>query len=74
MMNAASTPRTLNYALAMGYRTADQKYQRGYISRKTVMADQPVKVASGIRKGQLYVEAPCWNSTQYIRRIYLIKD
>lgn len=68
-----STPHTLSDALDQGYRIADQMYQRGYISRKINMYDQPVKVAGGSRRGQLYIEAPCSTSTQYSCRIYLAR-
>ena len=54
----ASTPRTLSEALDQGYRMADTTYQRGYISRKVNMYAQPVKVAGGSRRGQLYIDAP----------------
>ena len=69
----ASTPRTLSDALDQGYRIADQMYQRGYISRKTDIGAQPIKVAGGSRRGQLYIEAPCSTSTQYSYRIYLAR-
>lgn len=68
-----STPHTLNEALNQGYRMADTTYQRGYISRKVNMYDQPVKVAGGSRRGQLYIEAPCSTSTQYSYRIYIAR-
>lgn len=56
-----------------GYVDADCKYFRGYISRKVNEDDQLVKVAGGRRKGQLYVELPCWHSTNYAVRQYLKK-
>ena len=69
----ASAPRTLLDALDQGYRMSDTTFQRGYISRKINMYDQPVKVAGGSRRGQLYIEAPCSTSTQYSYRIYLAR-
>lgn len=71
--NTSNTPRTLREALDMGYRISDMMYQRGYISRKVNMDEQPVKVAGGIRRGQLYVDAPCETSTQYSFRYYLAR-
>lgn len=57
-----------------GYIAADCTYFRGYISRKINADDQLVKVAGGSRKGQLYVELPCWHSTNYAIRQYLTKE
>lgn len=57
-----------------GYIDADQAYFRGYVSRKINADAQIVKVAGGNRKGQLYVELPCWHSTNYAVRQYLIKE
>ena len=42
----ANAPRTLSDALDQGYRMADTTYQRGYISRKINMYDQPIKQPS----------------------------
>lgn len=71
--STTNDPRTLLDALNQGYRMADTTYQRGYISRKVNMYAQPVKVAGGSRRGQLYIEAPCSTSTQYSYRIYLAR-
>lgn len=56
-----------------GYKPADQAYFRGYVSRKVNADYQIVKVAGGSRNGQLYVELPCWDSTNYAIRQYLVK-
>lgn len=64
---------TYQDAISAGYKDADQKYQRGYISRKADQLSQEVHTAGGSRKGSLYVLLPCWTSTQYCIRQYLIK-
>lgn len=64
---------TVKEALANGYRKGESAYQRKYISRKTDIDSQEVKVAGGSRKGQLYYNAPCWTSTNYSYRVYLEK-
>lgn len=64
---------TYKQAIEQGYKTADTKYQRGYISRKANIDDLPVMTAGGNRKNQLYVLLPCWNSSQYCVRQYLVK-
>lgn len=58
-------------ALREGYKNADTKYQRGYISRRVDPGAQVVHTASGNRKGQKYVLLPCFHSTQYCIRQYL---
>lgn len=58
-------------AIAAGYRDADRRYQRGYLSRKTDPNAAPVQVAGGHRKGDLYVLRPCYHSTNYCIRQYL---
>lgn len=60
-------------AIKAGYRKADTKYQRGYISRRADPDAQPVQVAGGNRKGQLYVLLPCYYSTQYCISQYLYR-
>lgn len=60
-------------AIKAGYKTADTKYQRGYVSRLTDTDAQPVQAAGGNRKGQLYVLLPCYCSTQYCIRQYLYR-
>ena len=63
----------LKQALEQGYKMADMKYQRGYVSRKVNREEQEVHVAGGNRKGQLYVLVPCFTSTQYCYRLYLTR-
>lgn len=61
-------------AIKAGYKTADTKYQRGYVSRLADPYAQPVQtVRRGNRKGQLYVLLPCYCSTQYCIRQYLYR-
>ena len=66
-------PKTYEDALAQGYTNSFTSLQRGYVSRKMDAATAPVMVASGNRKGQLYVILPCWQSSQYCIRQYLSK-
>lgn len=65
----------MTYAAAIkaGYKAADTKYQRGYVSRLADPDVQPVQTAGGNRKGQLYVLLPCYCSTQYCIRQYLYR-
>lgn len=72
-MNTATTPKTYADAIAQGYTDSAATYQRGYISRKSIIANAPIHVAGGSRKGQLYVLLPSRKSTQYCIRQYLIK-
>lgn len=65
---------TYGEAILAGYRNGDIKWFQGYISRKINPYDQPVKVARGTRKGQLYVELPSYISNSYHCRQYLIKE
>ena len=65
---------TLHEALLNGYKVREYKYQRGYVSRKINLANQPVLTGKGYRKNQLYVLIPCFTSTQYCFRAYLKKD
>lgn len=60
-------------AIKAGYKDGDTTCQRGYISRRADPDAQPVRVAGGSRKGQLYVLLPCYCSTQYYIRQYLYK-
>lgn len=64
---------TYDEALKAGYRDGVQRYFRDYVSRKVDIGKQPVKTAGGRRKGQLYVELPCFLSSQYAIRQYLSK-
>lgn len=67
----AKVPRTYGEAIASGYITADRKYSRGYISRKTDINNQPIKIAAGKRKGDIYINIPSYDSTRYHYRLYL---
>lgn len=57
--------------MSLGYYVDDTKWAQGYISRNVDSALTRVKVGSGRRKGQLYVDVPSWESTQYHIREYL---
>lgn len=65
---------TLKEALDSGYRISDSKFALGYISRKVNIDEQPCYYAGGTRKGYIYVELPCRNSTRYYYRMYLGKE
>lgn len=67
-------PTTLDEALDQGYRLADMQYTKGYLSRKTDLRTQPVHIAGGNRKGDLYIEEPCWNTSKYHFRHYLVRE
>ena len=65
---------TIKEAKDNGYTRAFDSYERGYISRKTVINDETkVYEGQGKRKGLLYYVAPCQNTTQYHLRCYLSK-
>jgi hypothetical protein len=55
-----------------GYKDGRTTWQRGYISRKTNIENQPVNIAGGTRKGEAYILVPSWRSTSYCHRRYLI--
>ena len=58
-------------ALAAGYKESDITWERNYVSRRCNPMEQPVKIAGGNRKGQLYVSLPAWKSSYYCYRQYL---
>lgn len=60
-------------AIKAGYKMADTKYQRGYVSRRADTDAQPVRTAGGARMGQLFVLLPCYCSTRYCIRQYLYR-
>ena len=60
-------PKNVKEAIDIGYEVGDRKYSRGYISRKINTLNQPIKIAGGTRKGELYYEIPSYNSTTYIK-------
>ena len=62
--------KTYREMIANGYHAARTSYQRGYVSRRTDINDQQVHET---RRGELYVLAPCWVSTQYCYRVYLTR-
>ena len=66
-------PRTYAEAKVMGYAAGRESWQRGYVSRKANIDNQPVHIAGGKMKGKIYILAPSWRSSQYCKRIYLIK-
>jgi len=61
----------MNYkeALEAGYKRTRSAYQRGYISRKTNIDEQPVL---STKRGDLYVILPCYSSSQYSIRQYIV--
>lgn len=63
---------TWREAKAMGWKIYDMKLYSGYISRHTDINDQILVVAGGRRQGEVYFEAPNWESTRYgIIRCYV---
>lgn len=66
------TNMTYAQALENGYRDGDLMYFQGYVSRRVNQGEQPVMIAGGTRKGELYVELPNWRSTNFSFRQYLI--
>lgn len=67
-------PKTYADAINKGYTISFYSWQRGYISRKSIDATRPVKVAGGRRRGMLYVVFPSFDSSQYCLRAYLVKE
>lgn len=51
----------------------DVRWAQGYLSRRVDPMRTRVEVAHGRRKGELYVDVPSWESTQYHNREYLKK-
>lgn len=64
---------TFQQALDMGYTIGDVRFQKGYVSRKCNVGNQPVLIAKGNRKGEKYVLIPNFKSTRYCFRYYLIE-
>lgn len=64
---------TLKQALESGYTLGDTRLHMGYVSRRVNPDEQPVMVAGGSRRGELYVELPNWKSTNYYIRQYLVR-
>lgn len=63
---------TYKEAIESGYKELDQTYQRGYVSRKESWENRPVMDAGGSRKGQYYITVPCYISSRYCVRQYLL--
>ena len=59
---------TYKEALAKGYTNAEQKFEQGYVSRKTNPEDNVVKVSA---RGRFYVSLANPKSTRYCIRQYL---
>ena len=59
---------TYKEALEQGYTNAEQKYEQGYVSRKTNPLDHVVQVSA---RGRLYVSIANPKSTRYCIRQYL---
>ena len=53
----------------------DIKLERGYISRKKDIEmpyeDHQIHIASGRRKGDIFIYLPCYYSSQYCHRAYI---
>lgn len=65
---------TYGEAINAGYHINGTAFSRGYRSRNVDIYMLPVKRAGrrGPRAGQMYVELPCYVSTQYHIRQYLV--
>lgn len=65
----------MNYgeALAQGWYPAEQRWERGYVSRRCNPEEQQVWTAGGTMYGRKYVLLPSYRSTQYCIRQYLKK-
>jgi len=62
---------TVAELMLKGYKVADVKYQRGYMSRKNFdFGNSAILSAGGSRKGQFYALIPCMESTRYCKRVY----
>ena len=59
---------TYKEALEQGYTNAEQKFEQGYVSRKTNLLDHVVQVSA---RGRLYVSLANPKSTRYGIRQYL---
>ena len=59
---------TYKEALAKGYTNAEQKFEQGYVSRKTNLLDHVVQVSA---RGRFYVSLANPKSTRYCIRQYL---
>ena len=51
-----------------GWEEYRDAWTRGYVSRKTNIEDQPVKVSG---RGEVYYISPSWRSTTYSVRVYM---
>ena len=51
-----------------GWEEYRDAWTRGYLSRKTKIEDQPVKVSG---RGEVYYVSPSWRSTTYSVRVYM---
>lgn len=63
---------TIDGIYANGYHFGDQKFERGYVSRKTEIFE--IHEAQGRRKGQFYINMPARGTSQYHVRQYLIPN
>lgn len=69
----ATINKTIREYLEEGYTLGDHKFQRGYVSRKLDIMDCcEGGRARGNRNNELYVLVPCYTSTRYCYRQYLI--
>ena len=62
---------TVKEAREQGYIEYDTAYTKGYLSHKTDIEEQELKVASGNRKGLYFYEKPCFHSSRYHYRVYM---
>lgn len=70
-MNKVKYYGTLSDANKNGYRSAYTKFERGYISRKTIIdGDTPVYISGD---GRLFYRKPSYKTTLYLNSVYMVK-
>ena len=62
---------TYRDALDMGYKPVRRALERGYISRKVDIMNQPVLESKRCGK---YIQAPLFDTSKYFARIYISKE
>lgn len=62
---------TYRDALDMGYKPVRRSLERGYVSRKVDIMDQPVLESKRCGK---YIQAPMFDTSRYFARIYISKE
>ena len=67
-----TTPKNWGEARKLGWKVLEVCSAYGYLSRKTDLDSQPLKVCKkGRHKGLFYFESPSYKSTKYHDRVYI---